>query len=95
MKSKIWNVSLAVIATFLLTGCSGIIAAKNYQEMTPAQIKSLKDIGSEVIACTMVGGPPVGGRTTFLVLPKTAKGTVKLTPDCQIQETTVTLGKAP
>jgi hypothetical protein len=77
----------------LLSSCSGIIAARDYKDLTPEQINALKDIGHEVFTCSMVGGPPLGGRTMIVILPKNSKGKFKLLPDCQMSESEFRLGE--
>ncbi len=76
---------LFLAAVLALQGCSGIIAAKNYTEITPEQLKALQDVGHEMVMCVTIGGPPVGGRTTYILRPKGMTGKIVLTPDCQIQ----------
>ena len=77
------------IVVIFLTGCSSYIAGQHYPELTKEQIEGLHSIGHEVISCITVGGPPLGGRTTKILRPKTSAGTVTFTPDCQIREVTV------
>jgi hypothetical protein len=69
----------------LLAGCGGLVANQAYKDLSPEQIKAVKESGATLTGCLSVGGPPVGGRTSLLVIPRTAVARVRFTPDCQIQ----------
>ena len=88
---RILRGGLGLYCVLSLSGCSGLLVTQQYRDLSPEQIEKLKSIGHEVISCITIGGPPLGGRTTFIVVPKTAKGKIQLTPDCQIKEISVDL----
>lgn len=74
-----------VFASVFLSGCTAALTASQAQQMTPEQIKAYSDSGQAVSGCIMVGGPPIGGRTTILILPKDRPSAIEFAPDCQIK----------
>lgn len=70
---------------FIFSGCTiQGITANNAQHLTPQQIKALADAQQNYQGCSMVGGPPIGGRSVFLFYPHDKDIEVKFGPDCQI-----------
>lgn len=74
-----------ISASFLFSGCAAQLSSQQAQSMTPEQIKAYSDSGQAVSGCIMVGGPPIGGRTTILILPKDRPSAIEFAPDCQIK----------
>lgn len=86
--------SLAILLALSLglSGCGGLVAAAAYKDLSPEQIDAVGKSGSTLTSCLSVGGPPVGGKTTMIVVPKNAKGKIVLAPDCSIQSGEIVLG---
>lgn len=84
--------TLILIFTLFLSGCLLTTDRMNAaKDLTPEQIKALNEAGHSVFSCIIIGGPPVGGRTLFLIIPNNRLSTVNLSPDCQLQGATVGL----
>ena len=69
---------LAALFLSLSLSCSLI-----YREMSPEQIKAIRETGGDVITCTILGGPPPAGQTVFIVIPKGSRGKISISPDCR------------
>jgi uncharacterized membrane protein len=74
---------LGIILLFL-SACIPGVTSSNAQHLSPEQIKALADAKQNYLGCSMIGGPPLGGRSTMLIIPPNYPITVKFGPDCQI-----------
>jgi hypothetical protein len=79
------RLAAAMFLALALSGCS-LIMAKQYQEMTPEQIKSLQDAGMDVYSCITVAGPPPSGKFVYVWVPRLdKKPDVRFGENCAIR----------
>ena len=84
--SSLGLIVAVILALIFLSSCILTTDRMNAaKELSPEQITALDQAGHAVITCLIVGGPPVGGRTLFLIIPKDRLASIKLSPDCQLQ----------
>lgn len=83
--------SVVLLLALFISGCGGLLASQAYKDLDANQIKAVADSGSTLSGCLYVGGPPVGGGTALVVIPRTAKGSLTFSPGCQVQGT-LTIG---
>jgi hypothetical protein len=73
-----------ILLLFFLSACVPGVTSNNVQHLTPDQIRALAESKQNFSGCSMLGGPPVGGRSTLLIYPAGQPINVKFGPDCQI-----------
>lgn len=78
-----------LLSTFLLQGCGGLIAGAAYKDLDVNQLKAVNESGAALTSCLSIGGPPIGGRTVFFVVPKGSRAVMNFLPDCQVKDVTV------
>ena len=77
------------LALIFLNGCAAQLArvpADQLSGLSADQIKALKDAGQKVRACLEVGGPPIAGAGTILILPGDDTQTYVFGPDCHLKQ---------
>lgn len=90
MKEWMQNVFFALVIIIIcgfLPGCAAQLignAIGQGQNLTPEQIKAYNDIGSSVIGCFQIGGPPPVGNTQWIVIPKNFPMPIKFGDNCHL-----------
>lgn len=53
-------------------GCAFQLAnkVKSVEDLSTDQIKALREANHDLYLCSVIGGPPVGGNMTLIVVPK-------------------------
>jgi len=73
----------------LLNGCA-YLTARQVTQMTPEQIDAFAKIKMNVYGCLQVGGPPIDGGFTYIILPVDAKIDLAFSSSCAILNSKVT-----
>lgn len=82
-----------ILSSLLVSGCGGLIARHTYEGMSAEEIRAIHESGLQIVKCTGIGGPPLGGRTVIVSYPRNATGRVSFSPgpDCAIREADIDL----
>lgn len=80
----------AVIVFLLLFGLLvGCVTPQQAMQMTPEQISAWNQTNEDVYICLSALGPPPNGQFTLIIVPKTAKFNINISPTCQITNGTL------
>ena len=84
MKMKAAILGMLIV---MVTGCSPLANVPHEQlsGLSADQITALTNAGPKVRACLQVGGPPVGGAGTILIVPGDDAGVYQFGPDCHLR----------
>jgi len=92
--TKAWIENMVIVFLLLticalLPGCTLRLidnALDHGESLTPEQIEAYNKVGSKVFSCLTIKGPPAGGVTVIITVPKESVYLPKFGDDCRVMQ---------